>query len=97
MRRRHRRPGRRRGGFGTKVHLVCDGRGVPLAAAVTPGQAHASKSFEDLLGGVRLVEQGVGWLEECRAMATRFDELAVNDLATVKLAMIQRYLRLLAA
>jgi transposase len=141
------------------VHLVCDGRGVPLAAAVTPGQAHESKSFEGLLEGVRLrgrrgrprcrpvmlagdkgysyprirrwlarhgikaviprrkdqrpddgrvrfdketykrravVEQCVGWLKECRAMATRFDKLAVNYLATVKLAMIQRYLRLLA-
>jgi uncharacterized protein (UPF0548 family) len=29
-------------------------------------------------------------------VATRFDKLAVNYLATVKLAMIQRYLRLLA-
>jgi transposase len=44
-----------------------------------------------------VVEQGVGWLKECRAVATRFDELAVNYLATVKLAMIQRYLRLLTA
>lgn len=43
-----------------------------------------------------VVEQCVGWLKECRAVATRFDKLAVNYLATVKLAMIQRYLRLLA-
>jgi transposase len=42
-----------------------------------------------------VVEQCVGWLKECRAVATRFDKLAVNYLATVKLAMIQRYLRLL--
>jgi len=44
-----------------------------------------------------VVEQCVGWLKECRAVATRFDKRAVNYLATVKLAMIQRYLRLLAA
>jgi len=128
---------------------------VPLAAAVTPGQAHESKSFEGLVGGVRLrgrrgrpvklagdkgysyprirrwlarhgikavipskenedrsarrvefdkdsyrrraiVENLIGWLKECRAMATRFDKLAVNYPATVKLAMIRRYLRLLA-
>lgn len=43
-----------------------------------------------------VVEQCVGWLKECRAVATRFDKLAVNYLATVELAMIQRYLRLLA-
>jgi len=42
-----------------------------------------------------VVEQCVGWLKESRAVATRFDKLAINYLATVKLAMIQRYLRLL--
>jgi transposase len=42
-----------------------------------------------------VVEQCVGWLKESRAVATRFDKLAVNYLATVKLAMIQRYLRIL--
>lgn len=41
------------------------------------------------------VEQCVGWLKENRAVGTRFDKLAVNFLATVKLAMIRRYLRLL--
>lgn len=44
-----------------------------------------------------VVEQCVGWLKECRAVGTRFDKLAVNYLATVKLAMIQRYLRVLNA
>jgi transposase len=44
-----------------------------------------------------VVEQCVGWLKECRAVATRFDKLALNYLATVKMAMLQRYLRLLTA
>ena len=43
------------------------------------------------------VERCVGWLKECRAVATRFDKLGVNYLATVKWAMVQRYLRLLTA
>ncbi len=43
-----------------------------------------------------VVEQCMGWLKECRAVATRFDKLATNYLATVKMAMIQRYLRKLA-
>ena len=43
------------------------------------------------------LERCVGWLKECRAVATRFDKLAVNYLATVKWAMVQRYLRLLTA
>jgi transposase len=43
-----------------------------------------------------VIEQCVGWLKEGRAVGTRFDKLAVNYLATLKLAMIQRYLRMLA-
>lgn len=38
--------GRSRGGFGTKVHLVCDRHGFILAVHVTAGQAHESKAFE---------------------------------------------------
>jgi transposase len=44
-----------------------------------------------------VVEQCVGWVKECRAVGTRFDKLAVNYTATLKLAMIQRYLRKLTA
>ena len=43
-----------RGGFGTKVHLVVDGRGTPPAATVTPGLARESKSVELTLRAVRL-------------------------------------------
>lgn len=52
--------GRSRGGWGTKVHLVTDGKGLPLAAVVTAGQAHESKSFEDTLNAVRIPNSGVG-------------------------------------
>ncbi len=38
--------GRSRGGFGTKVHLVCDSHGFILAIHTTAGQAHESKAFE---------------------------------------------------
>jgi transposase len=52
--------GRSRGGWGTKIHLVTDGQGLPLAAVVTPGQAHESKSFEDSLNAVRIPHRGSG-------------------------------------
>ena len=42
-----------------------------------------------------VVEQCVGWLKECRAVATRYEKLALNYLGLVKLAFIERYLRLL--
>ena len=43
-----------RGGFGTKVHLVCDANQLPLAAVLTPGQRHESTQFEALRGAVRV-------------------------------------------
>lgn len=42
-----------------------------------------------------VVERCIGWLKECRRVATRYEKLAVHFLAMVKLAMIQRCLRLL--
>src|SRR3954447_11224750 len=46
--------GRSRGGFGTKVHVVTDGNGLPLAVEVTAGQAHESKTFEPVMNKVRI-------------------------------------------
>lgn len=154
--------GRSRGGFGAKIHLLCDGNGVPLSAFLLPGQAHESTQFEPLVDSVAIarratgrtrtrptriaadrayhaqrirqwlrqhgiqavipprkskgkvrrgrpitynaihyrarnaIERCAGWLKECRSLATRFEKLAVNYLQIVKLAFIERYLRLLA-
>jgi transposase len=41
--------GRSQGGFGTKVHLVCDSHGIVLAIWVTPGQRHESRAFAVVL------------------------------------------------
>lgn len=149
--------GRSRGGFGTKLHLVTDGRGLPLGVDASPGQSHESRSFVDVMRAVRLrgahgrirparlagdkgysygwirawlrrhrvepiipqranqvgrkggcrvfdrrayrrrnvIERCVGWLKECRRVATRFEKLALNYLAMVKLAMIERCFRAL--
>jgi transposase len=46
--------GRSRGGFGSKVHLLCDQRGLPLGFYVTAGQRHESTAFEAVLGRVAL-------------------------------------------
>ncbi len=151
--------GRSRGGFGTKLHLVTDGNGLPLAVEITPGQRHESTQFEILMDAVRIpqpigrprqrpaavagdkgysypwirtwlrehairavipmrsdqqvyhrgrlpsfdkqqyrrrsvIECCIGWLKECRRVATRFEKLAINFLAIIKVAIIQRYLNL---
>ena len=44
--------GRSRGGFSTKLHLRCDGRGRPVTAHLTAGQRH------DLIGAGPLFERG---------------------------------------
>lgn len=41
--------GRSQGGFGTKLHIVCDGEGLPLAVAVGPGQEHEMVRVDELL------------------------------------------------
>ncbi|MYQ97565.1 MULTISPECIES: IS5 family transposase [unclassified Streptomyces] len=52
--------GRSRGGLTTKVHLACDGRGLPLAAVVTPGNVNDSTAFDAVLEAVRVPRTGVG-------------------------------------
>jgi transposase len=43
--------GRSRGGFSTKIHLLCDAEGHPLHFHLTAGQAHESTALETLLEG----------------------------------------------
>ena len=40
-----------------------------------------------------VIEPCVGWLKECRRVATRFEKYAVNFASMVKLAIIERYLQ----
>lgn len=46
--------GRSRGGFTTKLHLVTDGRGLPLAVEVSAGQAQESRYAVPVLTAVRI-------------------------------------------
>jgi transposase len=45
--------------------------------------------------GRNVVERCVNWMKENRRLGTRYEKLAVNFLAMAKLAMIQRYFRIL--
>ncbi|BBC91187.1 hypothetical protein SRO_7558 [Streptomyces rochei] len=46
--------GRSRGGLTTKVHLAADGRGLPLAIIVTPGNVNDSTVFDTVLDAARV-------------------------------------------
>lgn len=152
--------GRSRGGFSTKIHLICDAGGCPIHFKLTAGQAHENTSLVDLLNGIddemttgdgdvvawptaiagdkgyraewidemfldmgitpvipskenenrdarlvdfdkeryrqrNIVERLIGWLKECRCVFARFEKTAVNFSGMIKMAFIQRYLKLL--
>lgn len=52
--------GRSRGGTTTKIHLVCDGAGRPLALHLTAGQVHESTQLAQLLETIRVPRTGRG-------------------------------------
>lgn len=41
-----------RGGFSTKIHLICDANDCPIHFELSPGQAHENTSLVDLLNGI---------------------------------------------
>jgi len=41
-----------RGGLSTKIHILTEGKGLPLSFTITPGQTHESTQVEELLDGV---------------------------------------------
>lgn len=54
--------GRSRGGWGTKIHILCDAEGRPLHFELSAGQAHDSSMLDTLLVGADKVlrdERGV--------------------------------------
>lgn len=52
--------GRSRGGLTTKVHLAVDGRGLPLALVLTPGNVNDATMFEAVMDAVRIPRAGRG-------------------------------------
>ncbi len=46
--------GRSHGGFGTKLHVVCDGEGWLIAVRISPGQIHESLQFEALMESIEI-------------------------------------------
>ena len=52
--------GRSKGGFSTKLHLCCDGKGRPLSLVLTGGQRHESTQLEALLDEIRIPRTGRG-------------------------------------
>ena len=45
--------GRSRGGLTTKIHVLVDANGMPIAIKLTEGQAHDGHSAADMLGSLK--------------------------------------------
>ncbi|MFE2022970.1 IS5 family transposase [Streptomyces sp. NPDC059499] len=65
--------GRSRGGLTTKIHLACDGRGLPLTVVVTPGNVNDSTVFNTIMDTLRVPRPGVG-RPRCRPDAVIADK-----------------------
>lgn len=52
--------GRSRGGFSTKLHVVTDSNGIPLALHVSPGQRSETQCMETVLEKVKIKHAGPG-------------------------------------
>jgi transposase len=52
--------GRSQGGFSTKVHIRCEGKGKPMTFVITAGQRHEAIAFERLMtqAAVQRLERG---------------------------------------
>ena len=153
--------GRSRGGFSSKIHIVCDGHGNPLNAVITGGHRNDAAIFEQALRSIHLhkergrprtkpkkliadkgydfstvrqhlrqrkikavippkrlpdtwkchkrgpkpttdfklykernrIERFIGWMKNCRRIATRFEKYASSFLIMVKLSFIKFFLK----
>jgi transposase len=90
------------GGLGGRQGVqLPDRAALPARAGHPGGDPHALGSARqslfdrDRYRERNIIERVVGWLKESRRLATRYEKLAVNFLAMVKLAMRQRCLRVL--
>jgi transposase len=52
--------GRSHGGFSTKIHLRCDGNGLPITFLLTVGERHEAVVFEQLMEQGALKRAGAG-------------------------------------
>lgn len=52
--------GRSKGGFSTKIHLRCEGNGLPLTFMITVGERHEAVAFEHLMAQGSVKRVGIG-------------------------------------
>ena len=61
--------GRSKGGFSTKIHLRCDGNGLPITFLLTVGERHETVVFEQLMAQGTAKRPGRGRPRGCDRIA----------------------------
>jgi transposase len=61
--------GRSRGGFSTKIHVLCDGEGRPLNVELSPGQTHETQLFDELWNTTAISDRTLKHLIQPDALA----------------------------
>ena len=77
--------GRSQGGFSTKIHLRCDGNGLPITFVLTAGERHETVVFEQLMEQGAVKRSGVG--------RPRLRPIRVSGDKGYSSGKIRRYLR----
>lgn len=77
-----------------RIRKWCSKRGIEAVIPTRSNQPRGKLSRRKYRRR-NTVERCIGWLKCCRRITTRHEKLATSFLAMVKLAMIQRCLRLL--
>jgi transposase len=68
-----------------------------IATAIIPGRHARQIPFDrEAYRDRNIVERLIGWLKESRRLFTRFEKTATNFGGMIRLAFIQRHLRLVA-
>ena len=78
-----------------RIRQWCRRRRIRAVIPTRRNQVREKDFDKGLYRERNVVERCIGWLKECRRVATRYEKLAVHYEAFVKLAMIQRLLRLI--
>ena len=71
--------GRSKGGFSTKIHLRCDGNGLPVTFLLTVGERHEAVVFERLMSQGTVKRLGVG-----RPSPTNIKKASLTNQFTAK-------------
>ncbi|MEM6363953.1 MAG: IS5 family transposase [Planctomycetota bacterium] len=71
--------GRSRGGYSTKIHVLCDGQGTLLGITATGGQRHESTELENLIDHCELSLHRYDWRPDAIAGDKGYSSHAIRD------------------